>query len=638
MRFLSDEQALERSPVIRSTLRASCYASGRFGEQRIHTMSVLNEAIIFLIAAVIAVPISRRFGLGTILGYLIAGIIIGPWGLGLILRIDDTLHFAELGVVLLLFIIGLELRPSRLWVLRKSLFGLGSLQMGLSTLAIGSIAFGLGCNWQTAIVIGLCLSLSSTAFALQLLGEKNQLLTPYGRSAFSILLFQDLLVIPVLALMPLLSLQANVQTEQDYLWGIARFTGIILAVIAAGHYLVRPLLRQVAQARIPELFSAASLLVVLGTAALMQNAGLSMALGAFLAGVLLADSEFRHELEASIEPFKGLLLGLFFISVGMSVDLDLVVAKPLLIAALTLALLLIKSAVLFAIGKLNRYTSSSALSLAIIISQGGEFAFVILAQANIFNIVERALVDILVVVVAVSMALTPLLVALQERWLNRPSTPEAPEQPYDEIEDDNPKVIIAGFGRFGQITARILSMKGIRFTALEANFEQVDFVRKFGNKVYFGDASRLELLRAAHADKAQILVLAIVNLEASLRTAEIVKKHFPNLKIFARARNRQHVYKLMDIGVDYVIRETILSGIELANQVLQGLGFKDEDAREITEAFREYDEDLMKRQHAIYQDEEQMIAAAKRAALELKGLFEQDKSSKIADKSMDSDH
>lgn len=592
-------------------------------------MSFLNEAIVFLIAAVIAVPLSRRFGLGTILGYLIAGMIIGPWGLGLIQRIDDTFHFAELGVVLLLFIIGLELQPTRLWVLRKSLFGLGSLQVTLSALALGGIALTLGLNWQASLMVGLSLSLSSTAFALQLLGEKNQLLTPYGRSAFSILLFQDLLVIPVLALMPLLSPQQNAAAETGYLADIARSTGIILAVIAAGHYLVRPLLRQVAAAKIPELFSAASLLVVLGTAALMQAAGLSMALGAFLAGVLLADSEFRHELEASIEPFKGLLLGLFFISVGMSIDLNLVLAEPLLIAALALGLLLVKITVLFAIGKLIRYSSASALSLAIIISQGGEFAFVLLAQANLLGIIESTLNNRLILAVAVSMALTPLLVALQERRANRRSSQEKSERPYDHIDDESPKVIIAGFGRFGQIAARILSMKGIRFTALEASFEQVDFVRKFGNKVYFGDASRLELLRAAHADKAEVLVLAIVNLEGSLRTAEIVKKHFPNLKIFARARNRQHAYKLMDIGVDYVIREAFLSGVELARNVLKSLGFSEEDSQRIAQAFREYDEDLLKKQHAIYQDEAQMIAAAKRAALELKGLFEQDKAAKI---------
>ncbi|HEY3486617.1 MAG TPA: monovalent cation:proton antiporter-2 (CPA2) family protein [Gammaproteobacteria bacterium] len=595
-------------------------------------MSMLNEAIVFLIAAVIAVPLAKRFGLGSILGYLVAGIIIGPWGLGLITHIHDALHFAELGVVLLLFIIGLELHPTRLWVLRKPLFGLGTLQMALTTLVIGGVAYNLGLSWQAAVVIGIALSLSSTAFALQLLGEKNQLLAPYGRSAFSILLFQDLLVIPALALLPLLSQQGETLTTTDYLRGIAKFTGIILTVITVGHFLIRPLLRQVAAAKIPELFSAASLLVVLGTAALMQSAGLSMALGAFLAGVLLADSEFRHELEANIEPFKGLLLGLFFISVGMSVDLNLILTQPVLICALTLALLLAKSIILFAIGRLIKYTSASALSLAIIISQGGEFAFVILSQANLLNIIDKTLGDMLVVVVALSMAMTPLLVALHERWLSHCAQQEKSAPPYDAIEDDDPKVIIAGFGRFGQIAARILSMKGIRFTALEANFEQVDFVRKFGNKVYFGDASRLELLRAARADKAQILVLAIVNLEASLRTAEVVKKHFPHLKIFARARNRQHVYKLMDIGVDYVIRETILSSIELAQQTLQGLGFERDEAGRIADAFREYDEGLIKKQHAIYKDEEQMIATAKQAALELKGLFEQDSGTKIAAK------
>jgi glutathione-regulated potassium-efflux system ancillary protein KefC/glutathione-regulated potassium-efflux system protein KefB len=435
-----------------------------------------------------------------------------------------------------------------------------------------------------------------------------------------------------LALLPLLSPHAHAQTESGYLWGIARFAGIILGVIVAGHYLVRPLLRQIATVKIPELFSAASLLVVLGTAALMHAAGLSMALGAFLAGVLLADSEFRHELEANIEPFKGLLLGLFFISVGMSIDLKLVLASPALISVLTLALLLIKIGVLFAVGKISRHTGTSALKLAIIISQGGEFAFVILAQANGLGVVDKVLTDTLVVVVALSMGLTPLLFALLERQLDRREG-EKPERPFDAIEDETPKVIIAGFGRFGQIIARILSIKGIRFTALEANFEQVDFVRKFGNKVYFGDASRPDLLRAAQADKAEIIVLAIVNAEASLRTAEMVKKHFPHLKIFARARNRQHVYKLMDIGVDYVIRETILSSIDLARNVLQGLGFRDEESTRIAQAFREYDEDLVKKQHTIYQDEEQMIATAKRSALELRGLFEQDKSTRIADQS-----
>lgn len=587
-------------------------------------MSALNEIIVFLIAAVIAVPLSKRLGFGSVLGYLAAGIIIGPWGLSLITGVHDTLHFSELGVVLLLFIIGLELHPKRLWVLRKPLIGLGGVQVFATTLMFGGLAYLLGMSWQAALVIGICFSLSSTAFALQLLREKNQFFTAHGRNAFAILLFQDLLVIPVLALLPLLGPIENTSIQSNDLLDVARSIGIILSVILAGHLLVRPLLRLVAAAEIPELFSAASLLVVIGTASLMEAAGLSMALGAFLAGVLLADSEFRHELEANIEPFKGLLLGLFFISVGMSVDLGLVVSQSLLILSIVLGLLLIKTVVLFAIAKINKQTSTSAINLALVISQGGEFGFVILNQANATKVIDGAIGDLLIVVITISMALTPILVAVNEYWQKNRGAHKEAERPFDNIEDDNPKVIIVGFGRFGQIVARILSMKKIRFTALESSFEQVDFVRKFGNKIYFGDATRVELLRAARADKAGILVLSIVNIETSLKAAEVIKKNFPNLKIFARARNRQHVYKLMDIGVDYVIRETFLSSIELASNVLTGLGVKKDEVEKITNAFRVYDETLIKRQHAIHHNEEEVIAATKRAAIELQNLFEED--------------
>lgn len=587
-------------------------------------MTPLHEIIVFLIAAVIAVPLSKRLGFGSVLGYLGAGVVIGPGGLGLITHVHDTLHFSELGVVLLLFIIGLELHPQRLWVLRKPLIGLGCLQTSATTLVFGGIAWSLGLSWKTALVIGICFSLSSTAFALQLLHEKKQFFTVHGRNAFAILLFQDLLVIPVLALLPLLGMIENTSVQGNDLADVGRSIGIILGVILAGHLLIRPLLRLVAAAEIPELFCAASLLVVIGTASLMQSAGLSMALGAFLAGVLLANSEFRHELEANIEPFKGLLLGLFFISVGMSVDLGLLFDRPLPILSIVLGLLLIKIIILFAIAKLNNQPSPSAINLAFIISQGGEFGFVILNQAAATNVIDGALANLLTVVISISMALTPMLVALNEYWQKTWTSRTEPERPFDDIEDNDPKVIIAGFGRFGQIVARILSMKKIRFTALESSFEQVDFVRKFGNKIYFGDATRVELLRAARADKAGILVLSIVNIEASLKAAEVIKKNFPNLRIFARARNRQHVYKLMDIGVDYVIRETFLSSIELASNVLTGLGIKNDEAEKIAKAFREYDEALIKRQHAIHHNEEEVIAATKRAALELQSLFEED--------------
>ncbi len=592
-------------------------------------MSLVYSAIIFLTAAVIIVPIFKKIGLGSVLGYLTAGILIGPWGFGFIAEVEDILHFAELGVVLLLFIIGLELQPSRLRVMRRPIFGTGGLQVFASILVIFVLALAANMEWRTALVMGCCLSLSSTAFALQLLGERDELVTQHGRTAFAILLFQDLIVIPMLALLPLLSHENNMSFGGDQLLAAGTAIAVIIGVIAAGHFLIKPLLKWVALSNNTELFSAASLLVVLGTAGLMYAAGLSMALGAFLAGVLLADSEFRHELEANIEPFKGLLLGLFFISVGMSVDLGLIVKMPVLLVSMAIALVLIKAAILFGIAKLNKQSNASALNLAVIISQGGEFAFVLLHQAGTFNVIDKSISNILVVIVTLSMVITPLLLILTDYWKNRTAASRQTEPEYDQIDDDEPKVIIAGFGRFGQIIARILRMKKIPFTALESSFEQVDFVRKFGNKIYFGDAARLDLLRAARADKASIFVLSIVDTDASIKVAEAVKKHFPHLKIFARARNRQHVYKLMDIGVDYVIRETFLSSIELAKQILIGMKIEDSEAEKITTAFKEYDQALVQKQHAIHHDEEQVIASARHAAAELESLFEEDTGSDI---------
>ncbi len=586
-------------------------------------MSELNEIIIFLATAVITVPFFKKLGLGSILGYLTAGIIVGPSVTGLISEVEHTRHFAEWGVVFLLFIIGLELELPRLKKLRKPIFSMGSQQFLCSAILIFAVAIALGQSLLVAFVISLCLPLSSTAFAVQMLTEKNEFLTLHGRSAFAILLFQDMAVIPIIALLPLLASSGFDAESGHFLLGMGKAIAVITMLILAGHFLIKPFLGLVASAKSRELFSAASLLVVLGTAATVHAVGLSMALGAFLAGVMLADSEFKHELEANIEPFKGLLLGLFFIAVGMSVDLSLFYKAPLVLLGLTLGLIVIKSFVLYFIGRLNKLNHHSSLKLAVAISQGGEFAFVILGIAISQHIIAQSLVDMMILVVTLSMALTPLLSMLLSRYFKHKhknqGTPE-----YDHIEDDTPKVIIAGFGRFGQIIARILLLKKIHFTALEANFEQVDFVRKFGNKVYFGDATRLDMLRAAGADKAEVIVLSIVNLEASLKTASVAKKHFPNLKIFARARNRQHAYKLMDIGVDYVIRETFLSSIELAKEVLLGLGLIDKEALRVTQAFREHDENLVAQQHLIHHDEKRLIASAKDAALELEGLFSED--------------
>jgi monovalent cation:proton antiporter-2 (CPA2) family protein len=585
--------------------------------------SLLRETVVFLLAAVIAVPLFKRLGIGAVLGYLTAGVLIGPRAFGVVRDVGNILHFSELGVVLLLFIIGLELQPSRLWALRKPVFGLGGAQVALTGIvfALAGVFFGLSVT--AAVVVGVVLSFSSTAFALQLLAERKQLTTHYGRAAFAILLFQDLAAIPLLAVIPLLGHGAAGVDQSWDVPGIAKAVAVVLAVSLGGRWLLRPYLRLAASAASHEVFIAAALLVVVGTALIMQEAGLSMALGAFLAGVLLADSEYRHELEADIDPFKGLLLGLFFIAVGMSVDLRLVAQQPLVIAGLVLGLTAVKSLLLYGLGRLAGQRHGAAVNLALYISQGGEFAFVLFGVAAGARLLDPALADRLVVVVSISMALTPLLVALNERYLRIGQAADKPPE-FDRIEPREHRVIIAGFGRFGQMIARTLRMKKIPFTALEASFEQVDFVRRFGNKIYFGDASRLDLLRAARADLAEIFVLAIDDVEASVRTAEMVKKHYPHLRIYARARNRVHAYRLMDLGVDKLIRETFLSSLELARDVLVGLGHSPAEADEAVHRFREHDEGLLQRQHKIHHDEAQLIAAAKQGAQELERLFEQD--------------
>lgn len=588
-------------------------------------MNLLLEAAVFLTAAVIAVPLSRRSGFGAVLGYLAAGVVIGPWGLGLVTGVDNIFHFSEIGVVLLMFIIGLELQPSRLWVLRKSVFGLGSLQVLATGAALAGTAMALGLPLRTAIIAGLGLSLSSTAFALQMLAEKKQLTTRHGRTAFSILLFQDLAVIPLLALLRLMSTSG---IESAHTGNMITTGGLLVAVIGGlvlgGRYLLRPVLRVVAAAGSREISTAASLLVVIGAALLMEQVGLSMALGAFLAGVVLADSEFRHEFEANIEPFKGLLLGLFFIAVGMSANVGLVLHQPLRVAALVTGLLLIKFLVLYALGAAQRMEGQSRRALALALPQGGEFAFVLFSAAAGYGVMEPNLSQLLIVVVTVSMAATPLLVLANERllepWL---SGRRAPAQ-FDRIEETEHAVIIAGFGRFGQIVGRLLRVKKIPFTALEINPQQVDVVRRFGNKVYYGDASRLELLQAAHADRAKIFVLAIDDVEASLKTVLVVRRHFPHLSIYARARNRYHAHLLMNLGVKSILRETFLSSLELGGQVLRALG---EDANTVMQelrTFRAHDEATLKRQFAVFRDREKLIQSSQEAAQELEHLFEQD--------------
>ncbi len=587
-----------------------------------HDHAVLDLAVVFLIAAVIAVPLFQRLGLGAVLGFLVAGVVIGPNMLALVPDPESVLAASEFGVVMMLFVIGLELSPARLWVMRRQVFGVGALQVLLSALAIGGVLAMMLLGGKAAVIIGMALALSSTAVGLQLLAERKELTAAHGRLAFAILLFQDIVAIPLLAAIPLLGSSAD--SGEPLGWqAISKATLTIAAVVLGGRFLLRHVFRVVARARTVEVFTATALLVVVGTAWLMNWAGLSMGLGAFLAGVLLADSEFRHELESHIDPFKGLLLGLFFIAVGMSIDLALVARDPLMILLAVFALLAIKAAVLTLLGRLAGLDARSAISLAAVLGMGGEFAFVVFAESFKYGLIDGALRDQLVVVVGLSMAATPiLLMAFDRLW---PAAKRRKnERPADAIEDGHARVIIAGFGRMGQIVGRMLRAQNIAFIALENSAEQVDLSRRFGNKIYFGDPARPDLLRAAHADRAEIFVLTTDDPEANLRTARVVKRLFPHLKVFARARNRQHAFKLMDFAVDGVIRETFASSIELAEQVMQALGVPAEQAAQRAQMFRQADEALLREQHLFYDDEAALVATSHDAMRDLQALFEAD--------------
>ncbi len=583
-------------------------------------MSLLQEAVVYLLAALIMVPISRRLGFGSVLGYLAAGIIIGPFGLGFVKDAEHILHFAELGVVFLLFVIGLELQPSRLWVLRRMIFGLGSTQVLLSAGAIAAVGLAFGLALDEAVLVGLILALSSTAFVLQLLAEKKQLTTTHGRAAFAILLFQDLAVIPLIAILPMFGAVAG---EGFGLGDFAIAFATIGGLIIGGHYLLRPVLRIAARTRIPEIFTATALLVVIGAALLMQAVGMSMVLGAFIAGMLLADSEYRHELEADIAPFKGLLLGLFFIAVGMSVNLGLLLQQPGTIMLIVICLMVAKAAVLYPLARFYGICDTrGATSLAAVLSQGGEFAFVLFAIVARQQILQTDLIDQLILAVAISMLLTPIVYLLNEIFVSRIAREETPE--YDQMEDQQHAVIIAGFGRFGQIVGRLLTIVGRQFTALEIDASQVDVVRKYGNIVHFGDASKLDLLRAAGAGQAKLFVLAIDDIEASVKTAQTVTRHFPGLTVIARARNRRHEHHLMDLGIKHIFRETLLSSLAMSEQVLTGLGFETQEIRRIVDVFRDKDEQLIREQHAIQHDEEQLIQTAIDTGHELESLLRND--------------
>jgi len=530
---------------------------------------------------------------------------------------------SEFGIVLLLFIIGLELQPSRLWVMRRIVFGLGAAQVALCTLLLSALAWALGQTPPAAWIIGFGLSLSSTPLVLQVLAERGQLRTQYGRAAFGILLFQDLAVLPVLAVLPLLAAPAPAQPAAGSWWvALLKLAAVVvLVILGGGRLLLRPALRIVARVRVGEVFTAAALLTVIATAMLANRVGLSASLGAFIAGVLLADSEFRHELEADLEPFKGLLLGLFFIAVGMAANLGLFRSEPLTLLALTAGFLAIKIVTIAALGRAAGQQAQSAWRLGFALPTGGEFAFVLFTLAARERLLTGHTADLLVLAVTLSMLLGPLLLIAHEALGRRLSPPEAP---FDSIDEHDIPVIIAGFGRFGQIVARVLRVKGRPFTALDSSQTHVDFVRRFGNKVYYGDASRLDLLRAAGAHSARVLVLAIDDVDASVRTAALVREQFPHLKIFARARNRQHAFALFDAGVTQVIRETYASSLEMAQAVLEALGETPAAAREAVRRFRLHDQKTLEAQYQVKEDEEKFLATSRAAAQQLEKLFETD--------------
>ena len=583
---------------------------------------VLINALVYLAAAVVAVPVAKRLGLGAVLGYLLAGIAIGPWGLGLIREVETILHFAEFGVVLLLFVIGLELEPQRLWSLRRSIFGWGSAQVGGVSAVLALAAVLLGVPWQTALIAALGLSLSSTAIALTTMQERNLIPTPAGQAGFSILLFQDIAAIPMIALVPLLGVS---EAHADGGWiGAVKAVAVIGGLVVAGRFLVRPLLRFIAGTGMREIFTAFSLLLVISISLLMSYAGMSMALGAFMAGVLLADSEYRHALETDLEPFKGLLLGLFFIAVGMSVDFAVFLARPAVVLGLVAAFILIKTGVLYLLSRVFDIARGQHLQFALLLSQGGEFAFVVFGAAATARVFSGEVASTLVVVVALSMVVTPLVLMAYDRFTSRGEGKR--EAQADAIEPNEEHVIIAGFGRFGQIVGRFLNASGVPLTVLDHDPDQVDVLRRFGFKVFYGDATRADLMRAAGAARARALVVCIDDIEDSLALVDMVRRDYPQLTIIARARNVTHYYQLMDRGVTLIERETFEAAVKLGRTVLTaGLGQSAWRTKLASDKFRKYNLRSVLDVYPYYRDRDTYVSMAKRARDELEQMIARDR-------------
>jgi glutathione-regulated potassium-efflux system ancillary protein KefC len=593
-----------------------------------HAPAWLTNSLIYLGAAVIAVPLSRALGLGSIIGYLAAGIAIGPWGLGLVSNVEDILHFAEFGVVLMLFLVGLELEPRRLWSLRRPIFGWGSAQVLGCAALLCAVGMAAGLPWRVSLIAALGLALSSTAIALQVMGERNLLPTSSGQAGFSILLFQDVAAIPILALLPLLGGMSDAAeaTAASRWLEAGKILTVVGGIVLGGRLAVRPLLRWIAKSRTPEIFTAASLLLVVAIAALMQLVGLSMALGAFLAGVLLAESEYRRELETDIEPFKGLLLGLFFIAVGMIIDFGVLARSPLAMAAIVLGFLAIKGAVIYALGKAMGLPMQERPVFTLLLAQGGEFAFVVFQAATGARVLAPEMSSLLIGAVAVSMLLSPLLLVaidrlLLPRWANcnRPRMEEISEQQHAPI-------IIAGFGRYGQIIGRLLSAQGISATVLDHDADMIEAARTaFGYKVFYGDATRLDLLRTAGAETAKILVVAVDGKEQSLAIVDLAREHFPHLELVARARDVIHWNELRDRGVMRVEREMFESSLRSARTVLELLGFAPHEARTQAMRFRRHNLELFERMYPHHNDRAKVIAVIKQGRQQLEEQMAQER-------------
>jgi glutathione-regulated potassium-efflux system ancillary protein KefC len=583
-----------------------------------HIPAWLTSSLIYLGAAVIAVPLSRAVGLGSILGYLAAGIAIGPYGFGLVSNVEDILHFAEFGVVLMLFLVGLELEPRRLWSLRRPIFGWGSAQvLGCAALLCG-VGLLAGAPWRVALVASLGLALSSTAIALQVMGERNLLPTSSGQAGFSILLFQDVAAIPILALLPLLAIGAQDAHSETPAWeSAAKIVGVIAAIVLGGRLALRPLLRWIARSRTPEIFTAAALLLVVAIAALMQLVGMSMALGAFLAGVLLAESEYRRELETDIEPFKGLLLGLFFMAVGMSVDFAALAQAPLAMAAIVLALLLLKAAVVWFIAKPMGIPLQERPVFTVLLAQGGEFAFVVFQAAATGSVLPAETASLLIGAVAVSMLLGPLLLVVVDKWV-MPRLDSAASRKLPELsEPQHAPVIIAGFGRYGQMVGRLLNAQGIASTVLDHDADMIEAARAFGYKVHYGDATRLDLLRTAGAASAQVFVVAVDDRDQSLRIVDLVQENFPKLQLVARARDVTHWNELRDRGVMRVDREVFESSLRSGRRVLELLGQTPHEARRQAMRFRRHNLALFEQMYPYHRDRAKMIAVVKEGRQQL---------------------